>query len=244
MSSSSSLQSHWSANALALIHANSINNNAHASSSRRLIAANTRRASALASWPDADVRAFAAVIDDAGQFNGTCGGEPIVESVPSGACAAAFEEVTTYCCGAVGGELHGISSRNSTNGARDDDDDIDIDRNSEPLCHTTSYRTMLMCYDDLVHNSCNLSLSPSGICKSNGTSDTSTLRSASGPSSLHASPPGWAWARGSTRSGSLGKRSSDVAARSKGLSITATQCLVWTLLASSAVLSTIGVHQL
>ncbi|CAD6892001.1 unnamed protein product [Tilletia laevis] len=232
--------------------------NTYDASASRRIASYARRASNVISWADADVNAFAAVIDDAGAFNGTCAGDPTLESVPSGSCAAAYVDVTTYCCGAVGGRLRGMTtsanstSSNSTStststasGSSDDDDDDD--RDLEPTCHTTSYRTMLMCYDDLVHNSCNLSLSPSGICKSNGTSDTSTFSSSAAPSRLRTSPPGWAWTRGAPSSGTaLTRRATAPSSKTRtaSTSITASQYLVWTLLASSMILSAVGVHQL
>ncbi|KAL9931931.1 hypothetical protein V8E36_009246 [Tilletia maclaganii] len=143
----------------------------------------------LSSWPPQAMDAFAALVDPQGAFNGSCHGPSVLESVPSGTCAAGYNDVTIYCCGAVGGRIKGIHSSNATTTATassssssstGDDDDNDDD---EPhlYCATTLYRTMLMCYDDLVHNSCNLSISPTGICKSNST-DTSTLTgSASSP---------------------------------------------------------------
>ncbi|KAK0547733.1 hypothetical protein OC846_004744 [Tilletia horrida] len=152
-----------------------------------------RATSALANWSDVGLRAFAAVVDDSGHFNGSCPGDPTVESVPSGACAATFSQVTTFCCGAVGGYLKGLtdpssssssnSSSTSANSDGGDQDEVD----SQPYCKTTRYRTMLMCYDDLVHESCNLQVSPSGICKSNGT-DTSTLSSSARLSSSRRVP--------------------------------------------------------
>ncbi|KAK0542246.1 hypothetical protein OC844_007840 [Tilletia horrida] len=223
-----------------------------ASSSRdRLQLQLAPRGSDLTTWPEADVRAFAAVVDSAGHFNGSCRGEYTVESVVSGACAAAFEDVTTYCCGAVGGRMG-----NNTAGGVDPDND-----GPEGVCHCTSYRTMLMCYDDIIHNACNLNLSPTGICKSNGTSDTSTLASSASVSpSLSRSPLGTAARQiaaplarrlgggpcSSSSSMRAGRRrtAADSATRLAATLTTSSPAhvMVLTLLASSIVLATIGVH--
>jgi hypothetical protein len=150
-----------------------------------------KRQSLSSQWSTQDQIELAKVVDDDGNFNGTCISERsgLPPQVGGGQCASYYPNVTTYCCAAVGGSL---VQTQQTGGDSNGDGSMSANETSvEPACSTSDYDNMLLCYMYTAEEHCRSAVSgPWGICNTAAGAGNQTAASSSSSAEMSSSVQG------------------------------------------------------
>ncbi|GAC97337.1 hypothetical protein PHSY_004922 [Pseudozyma hubeiensis SY62] len=129
-------------------------------------------------------------MNERGDFNGTCTKEQamtITPETPDGSCTSYFDDVTDYCCAAVGGVYN--ATFQAVNVSEPQAMALD-----HPICATSNYADMFSCYQYVTETHCSATTPiPYGVCNKNGPDTSRAVKKATSAATRGQTGPAWWW---------------------------------------------------